>query len=1221
MSASGPRRGIERKILNTILQVAILPLVIAVIVGYITAREGQSNAVEQALLVAACKTADGLRIASIPYLDKIEGLSQDPKIVAALSPGPTGGPAALTDPAVRETLRERLLDQIVKTTHSSKVPTILSIFDQAGRFVVSTHESIHTISGEDNGPSKWAETTTERMFMDVDFLYGSYAAETVAPVYLNPEKKQGLLGFVSQIIDIQPMLSFAVGIGPSSADPESKTDTYQIVYASEGYRRTTYVAEGSKPGLPELSVESTDATLSRILRNSQSPQYGTCRLDGYVTTANTHEDVFLAYAKMFDNMNLYVVVYRSAAKALRNIHLAGIIAIVFSVGVIAILCLNAYLNIHNSIVRPLSLLNEGAQIIGQGDLDLKLKIGTGDEIEELAQSFNKMALALKRNVRQLESSEEKYRGLVTWMRDGIFHTDPAWLLDFMNPSGVEIFRFHNVEECIGKSISGMFYNPDDFTQLVTELQQKGFIERRRVWMKRRDDRAIIVELSANTIYGDDTIVIGYEGIFRDLSKSVRLEREARDRAERLSAISQIANVINSSLEAGRLYESLVVEIKRLIDFDFASLALLDDQGDTFEIRQLWPEVKTVERDKGRLDDETSSAAWVARERQRLIVADFTKEDVPFTNREFSSDARSCLCVPLYATGRIVGTFNLASNRREAFRRHDAAVLEQLAPHVAVAIRNANLLENLQDSLEDVTLAREKLHAANEELKSLDEMKTNLLSNVSHELRTPLVAVMGYTDMIYNEKAGAINKTQKEYLSISLRNIERLVTLIENLLDFSRLHQGTEPLVFEAFDLVDCAKISIQTMKPVADSRSVDLLLNAPGQPVIVEGDKGKIGQIFNNLLSNGVKFNRKGGNVTVTLRPGTEDVEVTVSDTGIGIPPEALDKVFTRFYQFDSSSTRKYGGTGIGLSIAQDIARLHGSRITVSSEIDQGTTFRFSLPMKKVAGERAMPPPAVGEILPPTAAEILVELITKDTALSNHIRALLTSEGVNIIQAADAAQAIVLARRHSPDCVVADVNMLGDGASTLDALFADGTAGTLPIVMITNDEDMFERYRPLVAARLKREFRKSTLLSSIHNAVSQPPTAGPSLGGKILCVDDDPDIVIFMRRCLEAEGYEIDDCDSGEEALRRLQSRDYALVLLDIAMPGIDGWETCRRIKTSASLAGIKVYMVTAKPIDAKNPLIKSSGCDGFIQKPFHPEDIVEIISGLVRRPHTAKKV
>jgi len=1222
MSASGPRRGIERKILNTILQVAILPLIIAVIVGYITAREGQGNAVEQSLLTAARKTADGLRIAAAPHLQKLDALSKDPRVLAAVQPGDSGEPAALQDPAQRAQLREYLNSQITMILSTPGVPTILSLYDADGRLIASTHEELHTITSEDNGPPKWKDSGISKpRFLDIDEIASAYAAESVAPVYLNPGERDGLVGFVSQILDITPLLLFAMGIDPAGAAEEAEHAVYQVIYTSEGYHRTSYIAQEGEQGPLNLDVCRTDPTLAKVLQGPEFPRYGTLRIPDYVSRENQTEDVFLAYAQMFDDMDLYIVVYRSAATALRNIHLAGIIAIVFCVGVIAILCLNAYLNIHNSIVRPLSLLNEGAQIIGQGDLDLKLKIDTGDEIEELAQSFNKMALALKRNIGQLEDSEEKYRGLVTWMRDGVFQTNPQWILDFMNPAGVEIFRHQNVEEIIGRNISGMFYNPDDFAQIASELQQKGFIERRRVWMRRRDERAIIVELSANTIYGDDNTVIGYEGIFRDLSKSVRLEREARDRAERLSAISQIANVINSSLEAGRLYESLVVEIKRLIDFDFASLALLDELGETFEIRQLWPEARVIELETGAVHDETSCAAWVARERQRLMVADLTRDDVRFSNAEFAPDTRSCLCVPLYATGRIIGTLNLGSERPEAFRRHDAAVLEQVAPHVAVAIRNANLLENLQVSLEDVTLAREKLHAANEELKSLDEMKTNLLSNVSHELRTPLVAVMGYTDMIYNGKAGPVTETQKEYLGISLRNIEKLVTLIENLLDFSRLHRGTETIVFGVFDLVECVKASIQTMKPVADSRGIDLVLTSPDEPLLVEGDKSKLGQVFNNLLSNGVKFNRKGGNVTVCLRPGTEDIEVTVTDTGIGIPPEALDKVFTRFYQYDSSSTRKYGGTGIGLSIAQDIARLHGGRITVTSEVGTGTTFRFTLPFKKLAKEKSVARPADDEAARPVVTEILVELLTRDSDLSNQVRASLTSEGVNLIQANDVSQAVSLARRHSPDCILVDMNTPAENERVLDALLADATIRTLPMVLVTNDEDLFEKYRPFVSARLKREFRKSTLLSSIHNAVSQPAVPESPLGGKILCVDDDPDILVFMRRCLEADGYEIDECESGEEALNFLRSRDYALVLLDIAMPGMDGWQTCQRIKSDPALAGIKVYMVTAKPIDAKNPLTRTSGCDGLIQKPFRAEDIVEIVSGLVKRPHTARRV
>ncbi|HOO93042.1 MAG TPA: PAS domain S-box protein, partial [Opitutales bacterium] len=509
---------------------------------------------------------------------------------------------------------------------------------------------------------------------------------------------------------------------------------------------------------------------------------------------------------------------------------------------------------HNNIVRPISLLNEGAQIIRQGDLDLKLKIDTGDEIEELAISFNRMALALSRNIKQLEESEEKYRSLVNSMRDGIYQTDLEGVITFLNPAGVEVFGYESTDEALGHNLQELFLEEIDFARIQNELKNKGYVERARVWMKRVDARTICVEMAANRVYDDDGDAVGIEGIFRDVTRNVRLEQEARDRAERLEAINQIANAINSSLEAGRLYESLVVEFQKLVAFDFVSIALLNEDETAFEAHQLWPEQPDRPDSERFLDLETSSAGRVTRDGQCLIVDDFRQSDMGLAS-EFSPATRSCLCVPLHATGRGLGSLNFGSDQPHAFGRHDVEVLEQMTPHVAVAIGNARLFENLQISLKEVTLAREKLHAANEELKTLDELKTNLLSNVSHELRTPLVAVMGYTDMIYNGKAGPVTDTQRDYLSISLRNIEKLVTLIENLLDFSRLHRGSEKLIFDTFDLVDCARTSMQIIKPLADARNIEVNLYSSHDQILVEGDKGKLGQVFNNLLSNAVKFN------------------------------------------------------------------------------------------------------------------------------------------------------------------------------------------------------------------------------------------------------------------------------------------------------------------------------------------------------------------------------
>ncbi len=740
---------------------------------------------------------------------------------------------------------------------------------------------------------------------------------------------------------------------------------------------------------------------------------------------------------------------------------------------------------------------------------------------------------------------------------------------------------------------------------MAELDAKGFVERSRIWMKRRDGRSICVELSGNVAYSDDGVMEGFEGTFRDVTKSVRLEQEARERSERLNAINQIANVINSSLEAGRLYESLVVEVKKLVDFDYASLSLWSDEGQCFHTRQLWPEVeRRGEAPTYRIDGRGSCAAGVAEKRECLIIEDLEAD--PCHENEFTRDTRSCLCVPLYATGRIIGTLNLGARRRQAFSERDVEVLEQMAPHVAVAIRNAHLLDNLQQSLQEVTRAREELHAANEELKTLDEMKTNLLSNVSHELRTPLVSVMGYTDMIYNGKVGPINETQKDYLSISLRNIEKLVTLIENLLDFSRLHRGAEQLVFDTFDLVDCARGAVQLIKPVADEHGITVELKAPDELVLVEGDKGKIGQVFTNLLSNAVKFSPDGGVVTLELQTTQDSVEASVTDRGIGIPPEALDKIFTRFYQYDSSSTRKYGGTGIGLSIAQDIARLHGSRITVASEMDKGSTFAFTLPLCATREDRE---DAARTLLPPMT-QVLIELVTHDRALSAEVRNCLMPEGMDVIQAVNVEQAVALAERHSPDCVVIDTELRGNGKSSLDALLENPATSRLPIILLTNEPEAYDRYRTLVASRIKRGFRKSTLLSGIGYALNPGGPGAESLGRKVLCVDDDPEILIFIRRLLEGEGLEIEQCASGAEALEKVATREFGVVLLDIAMPGMDGWEACRRIKSDPALRGIRVYMVTAKPIDPQAPRTQEAAADGVLLKPFKAEDLIDLVRG-----------
>ncbi|MBI2421257.1 MAG: response regulator [Candidatus Hydrogenedentes bacterium] len=1178
-------------------------MALALVIGYVFARQGQQLSVQDNLATAAQKTAQGTQLALEGRLDMARRIAQSGEVRQVLRVMQTA-----PNPAM---VAETMLNGLSVAADRAGAEVHFQLFDVEGNYLAGTRE----LGQDDPSPDPdWHKTLNGTTFTNFHFGEDTvhHSVVITSPIY--DDNGADLLGFLSETQSVEDLLLFILGQDGIEQPGSGGKVYYEVVYRQlDGKYVSFYLHRDEPNGGVVTKYQDLDPDLAAVMEQSRAKEEGRYSLWNFDTRGQSIP-ALLAYHRMRPGNNLHVLVYRSASEAYANINLAALLTLAVSSLVILLFCIIAYRNVNNNIIRPVSLLNEGAQIIRQGDLDLKLKIGTGDEIEELAMSFNKMATALSQNISQLEGSEERYRSLITAMRDGIFQTNPEGMITLINPAGLEILGFVEEKEVIGANIRGLFIEQMDYARVTSDLEKHRFVERTRVWMKKKRSHPICVELSINRVFGEDGQQIGVEGTFRDVTQNVRLEQEARERSERIGAINQIANAINSSLEAGRVYESIVVEVKKLIDFNYAAIALLKNDGKGFETRQLWPELRRAQGSSMRMDDEESCAGWVARENQCLIVDDLQTGDSPFAG-QFPRDIRSCLCVPLFATGRIIGTLNLGSEEKGAFGKHEVEISEQMAPHMAVAIRNARLLENLQHSLEEVTRAREKLHEANEELKSLDEMKTNLLSNVSHELRTPLVAVMGYTDMILNGKVGPINEVQREYLGISLRNIDKLVTLIENLLDFSRLHRGAEEIVFDTLDLADCVRTSMQIVQPVADSRGIALVLDAPEEPVLVEGDKGKLGQVFNNLLSNAVKFNEKGGSVTVRLRLLDNNVEVSVSDTGIGIPEEALDKIFTRFYQYDGSSTRKYGGTGIGLSIAQDIMRLHGSSITVSSTVGKGTVFRFVLVLS--GAQQGSADSRENNLPIPTETHLLIELVTQDRALSGQIRNLLLSEGMDVIHAAYPSAAISLAEKYSPDCILVDSEAGPLGSVVIEEILSDPISTSVPIILLTNDDGLYQRFRDNIAGRVQRGFRKSTLLSGIHYALSRGVPAGEQLGNKVLCVDDDVEIVRFISRCLQAEGYDTESASTGEEALEKVQTGEYWLVLLDIAMPGMDGWETCRQLKTNAALAGLKIYMVTAKPIDNSMIKINECGADGYLMKPFKPEDLVHIVQSLRARQMT----
>jgi signal transduction histidine kinase len=280
-------------------------------------------------------------------------------------------------------------------------------------------------------------------------------------------------------------------------------------------------------------------------------------------------------------------------------------------------------------------------------------------------------------------------------------------------------------------------------------------------------------------------------------------------------------------------------------------------------------------------------------------------------------------------------------KRREFRQSELDLVSAVADGVALALERMDLSERLVADA-----------VANRSVQETNRLKTEFVSTVSHELRTPLTIIKGYTDLLATEQAGLLNETQLKFLQGIQRNTLRLTDLVSDLLDISRLDGGQLEMTREPLDLAQIVADACAEYERVALERNVTVACScgagggssSAGPLTIIRGDAGRIGQVVNNLLSNAVKYSPPGGTVTLTCEARSHEVVVSVRDRGPGIPLEAQDRLFTKFYRVDSSSTRQVGGTGLGLAIAKAIVEQHGGRIWVESEPGVGTTVHVALP-------------------------------------------------------------------------------------------------------------------------------------------------------------------------------------------------------------------------------------------------------------------------------------
>ncbi|MEW6730436.1 MAG: response regulator [Acidobacteriota bacterium] len=508
----------------------------------------------------------------------------------------------------------------------------------------------------------------------------------------------------------------------------------------------------------------------------------------------------------------------------------------------------------------------------------------------------------------------------------------------------------------------------------------------------------------------------------------------------------------------------------------------------------------------------------------------------------------------------------------------------------------------------------RLAQANEELKEIDRLKSEFLQTMSHELRTPLSAIKGYNEYLLEQTVGQINASQERALRTIQRNIDRLTTYINALLDFSRMEADAIPINIRPFHLPLILEQVIASYRSQIEKKRLKLVRELEDNLPAVMGDCDRIAQVFDNLISNAIKFTSEDGKIMISARctdKGKKFVEITVTDTGIGIAEQHLDKIFDRFYQVDSSTTRKYGGIGIGLSLVKSIIDAHKTSITVRSQQRFGTAFSFML---EQAEESELIETDAQLAVIAHKKSYLIELIDSEPDINEVVKIFLVKDGYNVIDAVTGEEGFLIACKNRPDLII-----LGDRLPDINShkmlarLKQDTHTQTIPVIILSAAKNDVESALPDAADQLAKPVDFNQLKVKIHQYLQQGNTTNDR--PTVMIVDDEPDAVQLLRDGLSREGFNTLAAFNGHGAFNLLKREGPrpVLILLDIIMPELSGWDVLTTLKADPTTAPIPVILVSAKGGEEDIKRGYELGARDYFIKPVEIKNLLTEIKNVIQ--------
>ena len=462
--------------------------------------------------------------------------------------------------------------------------------------------------------------------------------------------------------------------------------------------------------------------------------------------------------------------------------------------------------------------------------------------------------------------------------------------------------------------------------------------------------------------------------------------------------------------------------------------------------------------------------------------------------------------------------------------------------------------------------------AKEEVERASKFKDQFLSTMSHELRTPLNAVLGFSALLAEERYGPLNDRQRRYVSHIHTGGQHLLTLINDILDLSRIEAGRMELAIENVSVETVFGEVLSVMRPLADNKSQTLSQHAePG--LSVRADLTRFKQVLMNLLGNGIKFTPEGGRIELTANQADGEVRVEVRDTGPGIPPEEQKRIFEAFYRLRESG-KATEGTGLGLAITQRLVELHGGQLCLESQPGQGSCFHFSLP---VAAAVPQGRPQKSQLPGQSEEPPRVLVIEDDPVAGQLIQTHLTASGYEVVLCNEPGRAAEMAAELQPNAITLDILMEPSGWEVLVQLKNDARTASVPIIVVTIVDQPSMGAALGADEYLVKPVERAALLAAVDRCLAARGGAPPAR--PILVVEDDPPTREVITELLTEQGYAVATAADGAQARAWVATSLPELVVLDLLLPKVSGFELLAEWRASPRTADLPVFVLTSKDL------------------------------------------